>query len=276
MDNSVVNNTDFGIYMVDANYSKVYGNDFFGNELHAYSNGISNTFDSGYPAGGNYWDNYTGVDQKRGVNQDQPVSDGVGDSPYQFAENGLDRYPLVNPSYWQDAGVFDVFAKSNSSLTAFGRDYNNTIYVITTNLGSTRQIFNLTFRVNNTIIGMRTINLQKRSFDNQTFYWYGTGWQYGNCTISATISQPQSDMNTTNDENTIKSHVVLTIPGDVDCVWLKGVLRVRYTDLGILSAAYGATPSKPKWNPNCDINNNGKITYTDLGILLANYGKHYP
>ena len=48
----------------------------------------TNTWDNGYPAGGNYWSNYAGVDSNH---------DGIGDSPYIIDANNQDRYPLMNP-----------------------------------------------------------------------------------------------------------------------------------------------------------------------------------
>ena len=56
------------------------------------------TFDLGYPHGGNYWKDYVGVDEKSGVNQDQPGSDGIGDKPYIISDQVADRYPLMEPS----------------------------------------------------------------------------------------------------------------------------------------------------------------------------------
>jgi parallel beta-helix repeat protein len=68
-----------------------------------------NHWDDGYPSGGNYWDDYTGVDLYSGENQDVPGSDGIGDTPYSvlnwdeisrdffFAEYNVDRYPLTDP-----------------------------------------------------------------------------------------------------------------------------------------------------------------------------------
>ena len=46
----------------------------------------------------NYWDEYTGTDEKRGPNQDRPDGDGMGDSPYDIqGGKGLDPYPLMSP-----------------------------------------------------------------------------------------------------------------------------------------------------------------------------------
>jgi|SRR5271157_3280665 len=36
-------------------------------------------------------------DLKSGPNQDQPGSDGIGDTPYVINANNLDNYPLISP-----------------------------------------------------------------------------------------------------------------------------------------------------------------------------------
>ena len=55
----------------------------------------SNSWDNGYPLGGNYWSDYTLPDLHSGPNQDQPGSDGIIDTPYTVATGSVDRYPLV-------------------------------------------------------------------------------------------------------------------------------------------------------------------------------------
>jgi hypothetical protein len=57
----------------------------------------NNTFDNGYPSGGNYWSDYTGTDVKCGPSQDFPSSDLIGDTPYIIDINNRDRYPLTYP-----------------------------------------------------------------------------------------------------------------------------------------------------------------------------------
>jgi len=46
----------------------------------------TNTWDDGYPSGGNYWSDYTGVDSD---------SDGIGDTPYIIDEVNQDNYPSM-------------------------------------------------------------------------------------------------------------------------------------------------------------------------------------
>ena len=58
---------------------------------------VVNTWDDGYPSGGNYWSDYTGVDLYSGVYQNETVSDGIGDTPYVIDADNRDRYPLINP-----------------------------------------------------------------------------------------------------------------------------------------------------------------------------------
>jgi len=100
-----------GIYtregLVKSENNKVYHNNFIQNKINAkvesdYASG--NLFDNGYPSGGNYWSDYTGVDEKFGPNQDQRGSDGIGDNPYCF-QGGCDNYPFIKENGWQTLKV---------------------------------------------------------------------------------------------------------------------------------------------------------------------------
>ena len=107
--NNYINNNGYGIWLYDSSDNKIYHNNFVENTQHIYDSSIEcpeyplsiNIWDDGYPSGGNYLSDYTGVDVKSGPNQDQPSSDGIGDTPYIIDANNQDRYPLMKP--WPSA-----------------------------------------------------------------------------------------------------------------------------------------------------------------------------
>jgi len=96
--NNNLKNNGTGIYVYsNSNHNLVYQNNLINNERQAYDTSGTNTWDNGYPSGGNYWSDYTGVDENRGENQDIPGPDGIGDTPYGIlGDNNQDRYPMMN------------------------------------------------------------------------------------------------------------------------------------------------------------------------------------
>jgi parallel beta-helix repeat protein len=94
-------NNSAGIVICIYSYDNiVYHNNLINNTQNAYDE-CSDTWDNGYPSGGNFWSDYTGVDEYSGPEQDIPGSDGIGDTPYiiqgYYGPNEIDRYPLMNP-----------------------------------------------------------------------------------------------------------------------------------------------------------------------------------
>jgi len=86
--NNVANNR-YGIGLdSSSNYNSIFHNNFIDNTEQVYSYASTNVWDDGYPSGGNYWSDYTGVDAD---------GDGIGDTAYVIDENNRDRYPLMNP-----------------------------------------------------------------------------------------------------------------------------------------------------------------------------------
>jgi len=59
--------------------------------------GYENIWDDGYPSGGNYWSNYTGLDLFSGPYQNETGGDGIGDTPYVIDADNVDHYPLMAP-----------------------------------------------------------------------------------------------------------------------------------------------------------------------------------
>jgi nitrous oxidase accessory protein NosD len=73
-----------------------YRNNFINNAAQAPSDNAA--FDDGYPIGGNYWSDYQGVDHCSGPQQNNcPMPDGLGDTPYVITPYLFDNYPLMTP-----------------------------------------------------------------------------------------------------------------------------------------------------------------------------------
>jgi parallel beta-helix repeat protein len=86
--NSIMNN-EIGIQLWDSSNNSIYHNNFVNNaeQVYIYPSAISvNTWDDGYPSGGNYWSDYNGTDANH---------DGIGDTPYIIDANNTDYYPLM-------------------------------------------------------------------------------------------------------------------------------------------------------------------------------------
>ena len=96
--NEIINQTQEGIKIYqnsDNNY--LYHNNLINNNPNA-NDVRTNTWDNNYPSGGNYWDDYTGIDLYHGANQDILGADNIGDTPYDVpGGSNQDRYPLMHP-----------------------------------------------------------------------------------------------------------------------------------------------------------------------------------
>src|SRR3990170_4225665 len=80
--------------------NKFYNNNFVNStDKDVYFDSLDHIdiWDNGHPSGGNYWSNYTGIDQKKGPSQNDEGRDGIGDTPYIIDSNNTDRYPLMAP-----------------------------------------------------------------------------------------------------------------------------------------------------------------------------------
>ena len=95
VENTIENNIDDGIHLSQSSDNYIYHNSFFNNSDQVYSYNSDNSWDNGYPSGGNYWSDYTGNDTYSGPNQNITGSDGIGDTPYIINTNNRDNYPKV-------------------------------------------------------------------------------------------------------------------------------------------------------------------------------------
>jgi parallel beta-helix repeat protein len=107
VENTITNNSNFGIHLYAAGYNNIIGNNitnnkrgivvsicydnviyhnnFVNNTNHVETDDSNGIWDNGEE--GNYWDNYNGTDGD---------GNGIGDTHYIINENNQDNYPLVN------------------------------------------------------------------------------------------------------------------------------------------------------------------------------------
>ena len=106
----------------------IYHNNLYDNVINAYGES-NNTWDNGYPSGGNYWSDYTVDDLYSGPNQDIPGPDGIGDTPYNISGgDNQDLYPLMHPFE-----LYYILNISASSEVNEGELFN----VVVTSMGGT-------------------------------------------------------------------------------------------------------------------------------------------
>jgi parallel beta-helix repeat protein len=90
---NTISNNSCGIYATYNSYNNtIYHNNFVNNTMNA-ADERNNTWDNGYPSGGNFWDDYNGTDEDE---------DDIGDTPYPIpGGDNEDRFPLMEPWYSQ-------------------------------------------------------------------------------------------------------------------------------------------------------------------------------
>lgn len=101
--------------------NRIVHNNFVANVGHIWLqvSGAINIWDDGYPLGGNYWSDYTGIDAD---------SDGIGDTPYTINDNNQDSFPLMHPwktgdtNYDGGINVLDLIAIANALGTKPGEE----------------------------------------------------------------------------------------------------------------------------------------------------------
>jgi len=91
------------------NNNTIYHNNFITNTKQVLSLKSINTWDNGYPSGGNYWSDYADRDLYDGPYQNETGYDGIWDHPYVIDGDNQDNYPLVtNFWYWSNPLLGDL------------------------------------------------------------------------------------------------------------------------------------------------------------------------
>lgn len=115
--NNIVHN-NYGVRVIEPN-NRIYLNNFIDNIQNAYDE-ANNNWDNGYA--GNYWDDYTGVDENE---------DGIGDTPYPISENETyDFHPLI---HWygsvKNLDTAKIFLTIQNAIDDYDTETGHTIFV---------------------------------------------------------------------------------------------------------------------------------------------------
>ncbi len=96
--NNIISNEDNGLHLdLESNNNNIFYNDFIDNQNQATDHGI-NQWGVDYPKGGNYWSDFSGVDNYIGPEQNISGKDGLSDISYEGIvswESIRDEYPLM-------------------------------------------------------------------------------------------------------------------------------------------------------------------------------------
>lgn len=258
---------EYGVWVEGSSNGNIFCRNSFSNRRQVYSNQCINTWDDGYPSGGNYWSNYRGGDTRSGPNQDQPGNDSIGDTPYIIDTNNQDRYPLMDPfePRTHDIRITDTVA----SKTIVGRGYTVTIEITVENQGDFMEEFNVTVRINKSTLTTRSVMLIMRSLTSISFMWNTTDFERGSYILDAYAS-PVPGETDTEDNTSAENPVIVTIAGDND-----GDRDVDIFDIVSAAAAYGSEQPDSRYDQNSDIDDDGDIDIFDMVIAAGNYGKSW-
>jgi len=274
--NNIIANIWCGVALSDSSNNKFYHNNFINNTQQVHDDAWDwpqdlvpsvNIWDDGYPSGGNYWSDYTGLDVYSGPYENKIGSDGIGDTSKYIYYNNQDWYPLMKPYGGpRDIGVASVTI-SKTVVEQGTRCLTINIKII--NYGVETEAFNITAYANTTVINQTQITLQSRNSTTLTFAWNTSCLAKGKYTIKAVIDTVPEE--TAIEDNTLTGIVHVTMLGDC---YPDG--KINIYDLVIVAMAYGTQIGNPDYNSNADLNDDDKININDLRIIAKNYGKTDP
>lgn len=91
--NNIIRSYKYGMYLGRSFDNVIFHNNFINNTKQVYSYRSVNTWDDGYPSGGNYWSDY----EESYPGAKELDDSGIWDTPYVIDESNQDNYPLMEP-----------------------------------------------------------------------------------------------------------------------------------------------------------------------------------
>ncbi len=265
--NNIADNGDgVGLYSTSENI--FYHNNFIDNEGQVYSYQSANTWDNGYPSGGNYWrdywKDYDGVDGYRSLGW--VGKDGFDDSPYVIDVDNQDNYPFMHPFLktcpWSS---HDIGIKSMTLSQTIVPEYRPLyLWIEVSNYGENTETSNITLRIGETVIADYPVALGSGESNFTQICWNTTAPK-GNYTVLTLVTPVENETDIT--DNAVSSSIILTRAGDVNGdqqVNAKDAIRV-----GMLFQA--SDDGDPRYDTNVDIDQDGWIQAKEAVIIGVNF-----
>ncbi|HJW98459.1 MAG TPA: NosD domain-containing protein, partial [Candidatus Bathyarchaeia archaeon] len=267
---NIIASNHYGIGLDSCSNNSFNHNSLINNTQQVQSENSTNKWDDGYPSGGNYWSDYDGNDVFSGPYQNESGRDGIGDSPYAIDLNSTDHYPLI--SLWAPPDI--AVTNLATSKTVVGQGYAIMVNVTFGNRGEKIESFNMITSANSTVIDSEPITL---AMVNRTLVlkWNTTSFAFGNYTMSAYAEPLPAETSVLDNTFTLNIAIHVGVPGDVSGSTpgvYDGTTNIR--DIQYLIVQFGTFPVSAKWNPNADINGDGRVDMRDIQIAILNFNKH--
>ena len=162
-----------------------------------------------------------------------------------------------------------AITNTTSPKTVIGQGFSTNITVTVANQGAFEETLQVATYINASSLGTQNITLHSRTSKNIIFTWNTTRYEMDNYIAIINATPVLEEVNLA--DNAVTYGIKVSIPGDFD-----GDFKVGPLDFALLATAFGSTPDKPRWDPNCDVDGNNKIGPYDFAILSVHYGQHLP
>jgi len=181
--NNVNSNSNYGLLLWSSSNNCIYHNNLINNTDQGYDNTGTNSWDNGYPSGGNYWSDYT----ENYPDAEELNESGIWNTPYDILGDAgaQDRYPLMNPS-GEELIISELIPHDSAILSS-----NDVLFSWRTSVNSTTEVYikaetEATFTQvigDSGFIHAVTISNLTR---NTNYEWYVRSCSACGCAVSAT------------------------------------------------------------------------------------------
>jgi len=182
-----------------------------------------------------------------------------------------DQFAYLNP-------VPADVAISNLSVSKsmIGRGNLATVNVTINSQGVlSNETLNFTVYANSTMVYSQPVTIGAASNFTLEFEWNTTGFSYGNYTMEAYVEPLPGEINTSNNNFTCISLIHIGVSGDISGFTSgvpDGICNMR--DVGYLITHFNTHFGSLNWNPNCDLDSNGRVDMKDIAIAVINFNRH--